>query len=151
MADLRNRVSTTKPGTTVDLVIMRDGSNRDVSVKLDELPSNLAENTGQEPREDEESPTEQGTIDRQLGVQVTTLTTEKARELEIKERRGVLVTAIAPNSPAARAGLRPDDLILEVNKAPVQTSDEFRSAVEKAGDEPVMRILRGDSYLFIVF
>jgi serine protease Do len=149
--DLRNRVSTTKPGTTVDLVILRNGSMRDVSVKLDELPSNLAENTGREPREDEEAPSGDRGIDRQLGLQVTTLTTEKARELEIKERRGVLVTAVAPNSPAAQAGLRPDDLILEVNKEPVQTSDEFRSTVEKAGDSPVMRILRGDSYLFIVF
>jgi len=151
IADLRNRVSTTKPGTNVELSILRDGSTRSVTVKLDELPSNLAENTGKETPEDEEKDSDSPEIDRELGLSVTTLTTDKARELEIKERRGVLVTAIGPNSPAAQAGLRPDDVILEVNKNPVQSAEEFRNQVKKADGAPVLRILRDDNYLFIVF
>ncbi|TPW15209.1 MAG: hypothetical protein FD129_938, partial [bacterium] len=90
-------------------------------------------------------------VDRELGVSVATLTTDKARELEIKERRGVLVTGIGPNSPAAQAGLRPDDVILEVNKKPVQSAEEFRNEVKKTDGAPVLRILRDDNYLFIVF
>jgi hypothetical protein len=86
---------------------MRNGSMKDVSVKLDELPSNLAENTGQEPRENEEAPAEDHGIDRQLGLQVTTLTTDKARELEIKERRGVLVTACARTARRPRRASGP--------------------------------------------
>ena len=149
--DLRNRVATIKPGTTVELSILRDGSMRNVSVKLDELPSNLAENTGKEAPEHDEEGADSPQVDRELGVSVATLTTDKARELEIKERRGVLVTGIGPNSPAAQAGLRPDDVILEVNKKPVQSAEEFRNEVKKTDGAPVLRILRDDNYLFIVF
>ncbi len=149
--DLRNRVATTRPGTKVELSILREGSPRTVLVKLDELPSNLAENTGQETPGDEKDGSNSPEVDRELGLSVTTLTTDKARELEIKERRGVLVTAINPNSPSAQAGLRPDDVILEVNKNPVQTAEEFRDQVKKADGAPVLRILRDDNYLFIVF
>ncbi|MDZ4805105.1 MAG: DegQ family serine endoprotease [Candidatus Eisenbacteria bacterium] len=151
IADLRNRVATTKPGTSVELSLLRDRSTLDVSVKLDELPSNLAENTGRGTPEAEEEESDTPQVDRELGLSVATLTTDKARELEIKERRGVLVTGIGPNSAAAQAGLRPDDVILEVNKNPVQSADEFRNEVKKAGGAPVLRILRDDNYLFIVF
>jgi serine protease Do len=147
--ELRNRVATTKPGTKISLEILRDGRTRMVDVQLEELPSNLAENTGREAPEDEVD--EPGATESELGIQARTLTSDMAREMDLQESRGVIVTQVAPGSPAMRAGLRADDLVLEVNREPVQTVEDFRAAVKKAGDDLTMRVLRDDNYLFVIF
>ena len=58
---------------------------------------------------------------------------EEARRLLV-ERQGVMLTAIAPNAPAAAAGLRPGDIVLRVGDKPVRTTEEFTFMLREAGN-----------------
>lgn len=66
--------------------------------------------------------------------------------------RGVVVTDVARNSPAERAGLTRGAVIVQVDQYPVATADEFRRAVERAGREKgaVLRVLRPDGEIAFV-
>jgi S1-C subfamily serine protease len=61
--------------------------------------------------------------------------------------RGVAVTAVDPQGAAAEAGLRQGDVIEEVNREPVRTADQLRSALKASGSRPALVLVnrRGDS------
>jgi serine protease DegS len=63
-----------------------------------------------------------------LGVGTQTLTPDQARALGLSEPYGIILTAVQPDSPAERAGLRPNDVITHVNGDPVLVwQDALRS------------------------
>jgi hypothetical protein len=69
-----------------------------------------------------------------VGLTVRDLTYEVRRYFQIEEGApGVIISKVEPGEKAAIAGLRPFELILSINDAPVRTSEEFRSAVAAAG------------------
>jgi S1-C subfamily serine protease len=70
----------------------------------------------------------------QLGVIVVPPASEAARELGIKENKGVVVYAVTPGGAAERAGLKKADVITAFNGAPVSDSNAFRNLV--AGTAP---------------
>jgi serine protease Do len=121
-------------------------------MKLDEKPKDeiLAER-GESEGNDRETPSD-GQEGDLLGLEIRTLTPEIAERSGLEESRGVLVTSVVPGSRAMEAGLRPDDVILEVNKTPVTTVDQFRKAVGKPspGESVVLRVLRDSNYLFVM-
>jgi Do/DeqQ family serine protease len=63
---------------------------------------------------------------------------------------GVRVAKVKPASPAARASLRPGDVILSVNQRPVKTVDELREALKGSPAQLLLNVQRGDSGLFIL-
>src|SRR5918999_761187 len=65
----------------------------------------------------------------QLGVSIQPMTPEVASKLGLPQVRGVLVNAVSPNSPAARAGIREGDVILAFNGTPVTDGNTFRNQV----------------------
>lgn len=75
-----------------------------------------------------------------LGIQMVTLTPDLKQQINqdpnsnftIREDRGVIVAQIMRNSPAAKAGLRPGDVIQRINGQPVNTADEVQQFVEKS-------------------
>jgi serine protease Do len=79
-----------------------------------------------------------------MGVTIQDITPELASAMKLGDRKGALVGDVEPNSPAARAGLQPGDVILEVNGKPVTDSRELRLSVGAlAPGTPInMRVLR---------
>src|SRR5271157_3210510 len=66
-----------------------------------------------------------------LGVGVIELTDERVKALNLGDDRGVEVKRVEENSPAAKAGLKENDVILEVNGKPVENIEQFiRSIAE---------------------
>lgn len=51
----------------------------------------------------------------------------------VPDRGGLVITHVSPRSPAAKAGLAVDDVVLEFDARPVTTSDELQQMVEAAG------------------
>jgi serine protease Do len=61
-----------------------------------------------------------------LGVETQEVTTEKAKELKLSAERGVVLGKIIPDSPAANAGLKENDVVTEINGQRVEGAAQFR-------------------------
>ena len=66
-----------------------------------------------------------------LGVGVVEMTTSRAKELHLKEERGVEVRCVDPDSPAAKAGLKEGDVVLEYNGTRVEGGEQFMRLVRE--------------------
>ena len=119
VGSFRNNVALTKPGTRATLEIIRNGKNRKLDITIGELSEDKLVATGPTQSTDE------------LGVTVQTLTPELARQFNVKSDKGVVVTAVKPGSVAALAGIQPGTVILQVNREPVNSAEEFKRLVEK--------------------
>jgi len=139
---LRMSISMMQPGSELKLKILRDGTQRDATVKLAEMPKESAK---------ADSHDDQGGGSKALeGVEVSGLDSRTARQLGIPERtKGVVVTDIDPASKLADSGLQKGDVIQEVNHQPVTSVSEFQSAVRKAGGDPLFLVNREGRTLFI--
>jgi serine protease Do len=125
--ELRLKVAMTKPGTTVKLKVFHNGADREVSVKLGELP---AEATSVEKQGPASNPVLQG-------LTVETLTPD--------------IAGVRPGSAAVEAGLRPGDVIQEINHKPVRTVKDFTADVNRLGNQSVLLLInRGGNTLYVV-
>src|SRR5207302_1905801 len=77
-----------------------------------------------------------------LGVSVAPLTPETAERLGApKNAHGLVVEEVNPDSRAADAGIRPGDVIEQVNRQPVQGVDDLRAAIRRSADKPVLLLI----------
>jgi Do/DeqQ family serine protease len=132
---LRNRIAATKPGATVDLEVVRNGKTQNVRATLAALePSNERASRGQNESDGPEfGPT---------GMAVEPLTPQVARELGLsRQKEGVVVRDVDPDGAAASAGLRPGDVISQVNGEAVKTPSELKSALASAHDRPALLLV----------
>lgn len=127
----RNQVAQQKPGESVEVVVLRDGQRKTLTVTLDQRPS-----VEQMSRRTRPKPSSRGA--QRLGLVVQNLTADLAKQFGYDDRTGVIVARVTPGSQAAEKGIRPGFLIEEVNRQPIDNVEEFENAV--AGSE-VDRIL----------
>jgi len=80
-----------------------------------------------------------------LGVEVFSVTRRDAREAEMPEVHGVLVTGVVARGPAARAGVRQGDILLEIGGRPVDEPNQFQSrvAMYHPGETVELAVWRG--------
>jgi Do/DeqQ family serine protease len=130
--DLRNHVAPLGPGASANLTLWRDGHERSVTATLAELPGD------RKAASRETEPAERG----RYGLAVEPLTPQRASELGARASRGVVVTDVDPDGPAAEAGLQSGDVIEQVNGRAVASGPELRSALEAAsGNKPALVLL----------
>ncbi|MGE0102033.1 MAG: DegQ family serine endoprotease [Blastocatellales bacterium] len=128
---LRLRISQMAPGTTVKLRLFDNGSYRDVSVRLAELPDDKTIARSQEAPENAIN-----------GLSVENLTPQLARQLKLPaDAKGVLVTDIDRNSIAAEAGLQPGDVIQSVNRQNISSVADFRRIAAAAHGQPLLLLV----------
>jgi serine protease Do len=138
---LRMSVSMMQPGTELKLKTLRNGTERDATVKLAEMPAESAK---------ADSNDHEGGSKALDGVEVSNLNASIARQLNIpSSTKGVVVTDIDPASKMADSGLQTGDVIQEVNHQAVTNVPEFQSAMSKAGSEPLLLVNRDGRTLFI--
>ena len=76
------------------------------------------------------------------GLAVLSLTPQLARELEIPDTVGVLVRAVEDSSPAAEAGIKAGDVIVEVDHHSVKTLDDLNLSLRQhPSDTPVLLLV----------
>src|SRR5215469_9770856 len=138
---LRMDISMMQPGSDIKLTVLRNGSEKQMSVKLGEMPTETAK--AESDNGDESTKALQG-------VEVSSLTPRTAESVGLPaSTTGVVVSDIDPASKVADSGLRKGDVIQEVNHQPVKNVSEFQNAVKKAGDEPLLLVNRRGQTLFI--
>jgi serine protease Do len=130
--DLPRAVAESPVGGDVPVTVMRDGKPatlRATVAKLDEGVASAAAPGVTGPRESKET----------LGLSLLPLTPAETRERGLGDRGGVLVRSVQEGSPAASAGLRPGDVITEVNRAAVRNIDDVKRAMERrVKDKPAL-------------
>jgi len=103
--------------------------------------------------EDEEGPSLKETGKARIGVQVQDVTKDLAERLGLEDTAGALVTEVGDGTPAERAGIERGNVILEVNRQPVESAAAFTKAVRAT--EPGKNVLllvrsgRGTRYVAV--
>jgi serine protease Do len=146
----RNLVAGTPPGARLRLSLLRGGREQAVEVAVGEAPERPP---GATPVRGSPGPGPAATpAPRQPpGLAVADLTPDVARRLGLPPEPGALVTDVLPGGPAAEAGLRPGDVVQEVNRQPVRSAGDFARAVEQAGDGGlVVLVKRGGRTAYVV-
>jgi serine protease Do len=135
-------VGRTPLGRTAVVKIIRKGKPREVNVMItasqeQEIASAQKEGGGS---------AEGGS----LGLYVKNLDAQLAKQLGIDAKTGVVISSVRPGSPADQAGLRPRDVILEVNREPVKDTSAYRQAL-KTGQGKILLLLvkREDTTMFV--
>ena len=154
MGRLRTEVARRPAGKKVRLDVLRDGRNKALTVTLGEQPADLyARQFGvDKPKAQSDDLQDGGVLDglRVLGLDELDDAAIAALSIDDSVKRGAVAVEVEPNSPAARAGLRKGDVVIELNRKPVTSGADFRKQYEAAGDQVMLRVRRGGSVLFLV-
>jgi serine protease Do len=133
VAQLRNSVAATNPGTTVTITVLRNNRELELSVRVGEL-----EKAEQEARE------RSGSLI--LGLTVEKVSESLAKRLGLKRPTGVIITNVAQGSAAESAGLTRGDIIFRVGNTPVGDPADFNKLIAEAqADGKVMLLVRDAS------
>ncbi len=145
-------VANIAPGTTVPVEFIRDGERRRVNVTVGRRPSEEAlraqlfnpDDENADPLAPEKS---SGMIEEKLGVQVITITPQIARQLGAgPDLTGVVVTAVDPNSDAARKGIDRGTIIQSANYSAVRSPADLEAQiaeVEAEGRDAILMRVSG--------
>ncbi|WP_246054854.1 Do family serine endopeptidase [Paracoccus gahaiensis] len=143
---LVRRVAEAPAGETVQIVVMRDGDEQVLDVTLgrrETAEGEAAPASAEEPAETD-----------LLGMSVTVMTPEMAAELgAAPNARGLVITDVDPEGPAADKGLSPGDIITDVNQQAVASVSDLRDRIteaREAGRQSVLMLIRrGGDPLFV--
>jgi serine protease Do len=138
---LRNMVSQTPIGTKVHIKLLRQKKEVEVDVAIAELPKKMAEAPSQNTEESEENREESSAL---TGLVVRELTPDLAARLGINEdENGVVVVKVDPDSKLFEAGIRPGDIVLQINQKNISTIDDYKKAASKIrSKERVLLLIR---------
>ncbi len=128
--DLPAMVARTPVGEEVKVRILREGKDQTIAVALGELSDQIARAGGREESE------------ASWGMTVTDISDEQIQRYSLPDdQKGIVVTAVESGSPAELAGIRPGDVIEEVNRQAVKSVRDFTTAVEEAKEAETLLLL----------
>ena len=119
--DLVADIASRKPGSKAKLVFVRNGKKQDATVTIADRSKLFASRLGEE----DENQSEEAPKASKFGVTVRSITPDLADRLSIAAGKGVVVQDVKQGSFAEDLGLNRGDVILEVNKQPVNSPDDF--------------------------
>jgi len=133
-SDLPLMVGEMKPGQTADVRVWRNGAERDVKVTVGAMPNEqVASNEGGQ------------TNSGKLGVAVRSLSADEKSQLHAK---GGLVVEQASGA-AARAGIRPGDVILALDNEQVTSAEQLRRLLDHSGKHVALLVQREDARIYV--
>jgi len=136
-SDLPAAVARVAPGTTVQLKIAREGKQISLPIMVGEMKdSEVAASAGQE---------------SELGLNVQPMTPDIAQSLGLERAEGLVVASVKPGSAADEAGLRPGDLITQINRRPVKNLADYNREISRSEKSKSVLFLvrRGESSVFL--
>ncbi len=153
---LNRLVSETAPDHTVKLGISRSGSDQEVTVTLakrDDLSTTIWQGMprgdvfrtmprGEFPKLDPFGESQEALVfalgnNRRIGVSTQSLTKQLADYFGVSDGKGVLVTSVSEDSPAAKAGIKAGDVITAIDGEKIEGSGDLSRAINKQKDVDV--------------
>ncbi|UYZ84027.1 DegQ family serine endoprotease [Entomomonas sp. E2T0] len=143
-ADLPHIVGMLKAGEKATLQVMRDGSNKNITIVTETLP-------------DDKNVVSNGRVESNngkanlMGLVVDDLTTEQKKRLGVEQ--GIIIRTVQRGGLAQQMGLRSNDVITHLNNQPVKSANEFKELIDKLPKDKTsaMRILRNGFSTYITF
>ncbi len=138
---LRNLVARTEVNKKVDVIVVRGGTEKTLTVTVGEQAADTVAGVEDATKSSQKS-----------GLTVQDLTPEIATQLGLDDEQGVIISDVDSNSPAGSAGLRRGDLIQEVNRTPVPSLKEYNQVMKSVddGESFLLLIKRGDNTFYVV-
>jgi serine protease Do len=150
--ELVANIASRKPGSKIDIGLIRNGKKQDASVTVADRAKLFAARLG----EDDEGGEAEAPKESKLGLSVRGITSDVADRLEIPAGKGVIVQDVKPGSFADDTGLSRGDVILEINKQTVNSEEDFNRVASslKSGQDVVFLVRqrgagRQDGTLFL--
>jgi serine protease Do len=131
MNELPRLVADTPPGTKATLKVLREGKEMTMGITVTEMTEEKTA-AAKEEGAGKEAP---------LGLKAQSLDPELARRFRLRDNKGVVVTRVEPGSPAAEAGIRQGDLVLEIDGSVIGSMKDYSAAISKLKKESVARFL----------
>jgi serine protease Do len=143
--DLRNLIAMAGPGHAARVEVLRNGKGKRLTVRLGAMPDQDKARVAVAEKEPEEESVQ---VD---GLHLGELE-QFRRRFRVDEgiRDGVVVTAVEPGSSAAEAELKAGDIIVEVNRAGVNSVKDFQRAVNSTDGPPLLLVRRGAATIYMV-
>jgi serine protease Do len=141
---LRNIVAASGSGGKVKLEFVRAGKRQSVDVALGETPADAQSAI---------APTERGSGSGVLdGLTLEPLDAQNRRRFQVPDRvsDGVVITSIQPGSKAMLSGLRPGDVILELNRQRVTSVQSFKDAYAKTRQNALLLLYREGATIYVI-
>jgi S1-C subfamily serine protease len=113
-----NVVATTPVGREVPLSVVRDGKSMQLTVKVGQQAESKEAAAGPEK------------VPAKLGLTVEPVTLQLAQEMGLRDKQGVIVRSVESDSPAAEAGIREGDVIVEVNRHAIQNAGDLKHQLD---------------------
>jgi serine protease Do len=135
---LVSEIASRKPGTKVAIGFIRNGKKQEASLTIADRAKLYASRLGEE----EENSDEGGPKESKLGLTVRPITQDMADRLDVPAGKGVIVQEVKSGSFAEDIGVARGDVILEINKQPVNNEDDFSRAAAslKSGQDVVFLV-----------
>ena len=129
---LRNDVSSTTPGSTVSVKLLRNGKSETVQATLGELAT----------RRQRSDSTPEGHGQGRFGMSVQPLTPDLAEEAGVpRGTHGLIVMDVDPSGIAADSDIQAGDVIEKVDGKAVTTGEELRSALDRKDGKPSLLVV----------
>lgn len=145
------KIRTLAPNSEANLKIIRRGKNINLKIKLDERPDSPERGANISSQNDDNNKNN-GDVNKLLekfGIEsVSEVTANLRRQFRLKNNSGVVVTEIAQASPAALAGVRAGDLLIEINNQEIKNLNDLKKAVKPNDDVIILLIEREGGTFF---
>ena len=143
--ELRNAIAGAGATQTVRLRLMREGKELMLGVALVEMP-------GKSPEQGSDMTGGSSKAAPELGLQMQPLTPEWKNKLQVPAEvtQGVVITDLNPSSDAARAGMRPGDVVLEINRQRVATTADLQRLWQGSKGNILALVLRKGTTNYLV-
>ena len=136
MNNLPPMVAQTPVGKEVEIVVIRKGQEKRFAVKI-----------GEQEEEEEIATPITPEIEETFGLSVQELTPELAEALSLKGEKGVVVSGVRTDSPAAEVGLQRGDLIQEIENESVENVNDYKRIMkESASKKQILMVIRHEGH-----
>lgn len=136
----RNSVSLTAPGSKEEIVVLRNGKRKNLTITIGKQDNEqkIAEGPAQSADE--------------IGLTVQSITSQRAKQYNIKAGSGVVVTHVKPNSIAEKAGIKTGTIIIQANRKQIKSASDFKQAIKDSASNKnlVLLIKDNDFQRFVV-
>jgi serine protease Do len=129
----RNSVSLTAPGSKEEIVVLRNGKRKNLTITIgkQENEQQIAEGPAQSADE--------------IGLTVKSITSQRAKQYNIKAGSGVVVTHVKPNSIAEMAGIKAGTIIIQANRKQIKSASDFKQAIKDSASKKNLVLLVKDN------